>query len=85
MADILKKWKCNDCSEAWDKEYEAERCCPPTAIYICPECTEVYTKMVEAEECIKEHGKERLEAGLPEELPPTAEELESAGQLRLIG
>tara|TARA_R110000868_G_scaffold74752_4_gene216281 strand:+ start:982 stop:1173 length:192 start_codon:yes stop_codon:yes gene_type:complete len=58
-----------------DNEDSAIECCPPEveSYYTCPECGEEYATEEQAIDC----------CGYVEP-PPTAEELESAGQGRLI-
>ena len=80
MATKLKqKWKCHECGEIHDYEDAAAECCQPEISkgYECPECGDFHRKEADAIDC----------CGYDEDAPPpppTAAELEAAGQLRLL-
>jgi len=79
---IEKKWRCNDCYEIHDSEDHAVDCCPVDvrAVFVCPHCAVDYCTELEADECRDGHDEERVDFVRP---PPTAAELEAAGQQRL--
>lgn len=72
-------WKCHECGEIHENEDDAYDCCRPEVSegYLCPECGEFHRREQNALDCC-EHDQD---APPP---PPTAAELEAAGQQRLI-
>ena len=78
MTYLHKVWQCNKCDTAHEDEYDARDCCSPgiTEGYICPTCETFYIEEDAAIAC--------CQVG-PEAPPtPTAQELEAAGQERLL-
>lgn len=75
---IAPKWKCPDCGELHDDEYDARECCPPQvwAAFVCPICTEEHRDEIAAIDCCG------FDPDAPPP-PPSAAELEAAGQMRL--
>lgn len=76
---IEKKWRCDQCYDVHDFEDSAAECCPPEISegYECPVCFDWHSTEANALDC----------CGYDEDAPPpppTAAELEAAGQLRLI-
>ena len=77
-AFLESKWRCLNCRMVHDEEFEAEECCPVEIreVWICPTCGDVFNDQAEAIAC---HDFD------PEYVPPpSAAELEAAGQLRLV-
>lgn len=76
---IQPKYKCPDCGELHDDYDDAVECCEPfiSAVYLCPVCQEQHRMEDDAIECCGFDPD-----GPPP--PPTAEELEAAGQKRLF-
>ncbi|WP_157662643.1 hypothetical protein [Sulfuriferula sp. AH1] len=77
---IEPKFRCGECHELHDDEDEARFCCVPSVVevYICPICHTEYDHDEEAAiECCGFDPD-----GPPP--PPTAAELEAAGQERLF-
>lgn len=75
---LRPKYRCHYCLELHETEWEAEECCgPPEVVEVweCPDCGETYETESCAIDCC---GYD------PEGQPPTAEELEAAGQERLF-
>jgi len=75
---LHKVWLCDNCDARHKSEFDAMYCCQPsiTSGYICPTCETFYTEEDAAIACCQaEH-----------EAPPTptAQELEAAGQGRLL-
>lgn len=70
-------WRCNACRFTHDDEDDARECCQPsiTEGYECPVCGEFHAEEAEAIAC-HDWDPERT-------IPPSAAELEAAGQLRL--
>lgn len=81
MSDLVLEdaWRCNECGTVHNDEEEAYDCCRPTISegYLCPICKKFHLSDEEAIEC---HGWDPL--GPPP--PPTPDELEAAGQMRLL-
>lgn len=80
MSTVLKpKYVCPECAGLHDDFDEAVECCTPhiDVVYLCPTCHERYSMESNAIEC---HGFDP--DGPPP--PPTAAELEAAGQERLF-
>jgi len=77
--EFKPQWRCDECNELHEYEDEAADCCPPniSKVYLCPVCAEAYAREAQAREC---HPGDP-DAPPP---PPTAQELEAAGQLRLL-
>lgn len=76
---LPEKWRCDECGEIHDYEDEAYECCPPqvSRVFVCPVCDDHHMKEVDAIECCDYD---------PDSPPPqpTADELERAGQMRLV-
>ena len=77
-ANPEKKWRCDNCGARHARESDAGYCCRPsiTKGYICPTCETFHIEEYAAIACCQaEH-----------EAPPTptAQELEAAGQVRLL-
>ena len=73
-----KSWLCNNCNTRCKSEFDALYCCQPsiTSGYICPTCKTLYIEEDQAIACCQVE---------PEDSPtPTAQELEAAGQERLL-
>ncbi len=72
-------WKCHECGEIHDDEDSTYECCRPDVSegYLCPECADFHRSEANALACC-EHDPD---APPP---PPTAAELEAAGQLRMV-
>ena len=68
-------WRCEECTTLHDHVEDAENCCQPvvTKRWICRACEEEHDSKHEAESCCEE----------AQDSPPTAAELEAAGQERL--
>ena len=78
MTNPVKAWLCDSCDARHKSEFDAMYCCQPsiTSGYVCPICEAFYTEEDQASDCCKTEPEEpRL---------PTAEELEAAGQVRLL-
>lgn len=75
---IEPKWECDECGDLYESEDDAQECCQPTIreVFVCPICTEHQYNERDAIDCCGFDPD-----GPPP--PPTAEELEHAGQLRL--
>ena len=78
MTYLHKVWLCDNCDARHKSEFDAMYCCQPsiTSGYVCPTCETFYPEKDEAIACCQaEH-----------EAPPnpTAQELEAAGQERLL-
>lgn len=73
----IKKYRCDQCLDLHEYEEAALECCPNeiSEVYVCPACGDDYRTSEDAHECCDLGG---------EELPPTAAELEAAGQLRIF-
>lgn len=71
-------WKCSKCGDVHDDEEDAYECCRPAVVagWLCPACNEFHVRKQDALDCCAD------ESLLPRQL--TADELEAAGQLRLI-
>lgn len=71
-------WQCDRCGEVHDDEAAAREYCAPAIIdgYTCPLCGTFYTGDAAALDCCG------WDPDMP--IPPTAAELEAAGQMRLI-
>ena len=74
------KYECGECGEIHDDEDEARYCCPPSVkeVFVCPLCEIYHKEEADALDCCGFDPD-----GPPP--PPTAEELERAGQQRLEG
>lgn len=79
MSTLEPKWRCDECGEIHDTEDDAHECCSPevTEGYLCPVCRTFHLEEDGALECC---GYDP-DGPLP---PPSAEELEAAGQMRLF-
>lgn len=78
MTNPSKVWRCDNCGARHARESDAGYCCRPsiTLGYVCPTCEAFYTEEDQASDCCKTEPEEpRM---------PTAEELEAAGQGRMI-
>lgn len=76
-AHAPEAWRCGDCETVHDNEDDARECCAPRIEegYLCPVCRGFLLREEDALAC---HNWD------PEKpIPPTAAELEAAGQLRL--
>lgn len=75
---LAAKWQCCECDEVHDYEEDALECCRPgiREIYECPVCADIHDCSGDALACCG-HDPD----GPPR--PPTAAELEAAGQMRL--
>ncbi len=78
---LVSKWECGKCYEVHDNYDDAVECCQPRVreVYLCPVCAEVHRDEVWAIECCNSNE-------LPEDyvIPPTRQELDDAGQMRLL-
>lgn len=70
-------WRCGDCEAAYDNEDDARECCAPLieAGYLCPVCRGFLLHEKDAIACCDWDPETPI--------PPTAAELEAAGQMRL--
>jgi len=77
-ANPEKKWRCNECGTVHEDEDDASDCCQPsiTKGYICPTCETFYIEEDEAIACCQVTAEEVIHV--------TAQELEAAGQVRLL-
>ena len=77
-AQAPEAWRCGDCLTVHDNELDAQECCPPKIDegYTCPLCGDFHLAEEAALECCG------WDPDMP--VPPTAAELEAAGQMRLI-
>lgn len=71
-------WRCDDCYTVHDDDDDARECCAPEIIagYTCPLCRDFHTREADAIAC--------CDWDPDKPIPPSARELEAAGQLRLI-
>lgn len=78
---LKPKYQCDECGEIHDDVDDAHDCCQPKVIegYRCPVCLDFHHKEQTALDCC---GFDPDAPQTPP--PPTAAELESAGQLRLL-
>lgn len=76
---IEPKWQCSLCDEVHDFEDAAEDCCRPRVIegYACPICQDLHRTEADALDCCG------FDPDAPP-APPSAAELEAAGQQRLL-
>jgi hypothetical protein len=79
MVSIKSRWRCHECGELHDYEEDALECCPTqiSEVYVCPGCNDQHSLECETLEC----------CGYDPEappLPPTTDELEALGQMRLL-
>ena len=74
----IKVWLCDNCDARHKSEFDAMYCCQPsiTSGYICPTCETFYIEEDEAIACCQVTAEEVIHV--------TAQELEAAGQLRLL-
>ena len=72
-------WRCNACGDAYEDEDDAIKCCRPTITegYFCPVCRRFHCDEDAAVACCDYDP----DAPPP---PPSAAELEQAGQMRLL-
>lgn len=79
MTTKNKVWRCDECGTVHKDEDYARDCCRPTVTegYVCATCETFYNEEDEAIACCALDAPE-------EQRPPTAEELEAAGQVRLL-
>lgn len=77
IVTIKKQYQCEACEAVYDRRSEAEDCCHPEVleVYVCPICHIAQDKEADAIKCCN--------YGQNDPLPPSAEELEKHGQLRL--
>ena len=80
MMILKSKWKCCECGELHEHEDDALDCCPPEVreVYVCPICTKDHNQQIMAFDCCDFDPDVDV---LP---PPSAAELEAAGQMRLL-
>lgn len=76
---IKPQYKCSQCGDLHDDENDALECCPKDiwAVYVCPRCDKEHHDEEAAIDCCGFDPD-----GPP---PPSAAELEAAGQIRLEG
>ena len=79
MTDPNKAWRCDECGTCHLHRRSAIDCCEPTVTegYVCATCETFYEEEDKAIACCVQVEPE-------EQRPPTAEELEAAGQVRLL-
>lgn len=79
IAEVPEAWRCNECMTVYDNEDDAVECCQPrvTEGYICPVCGSFHMNADRAVDCCG------FDPDAPPP-PPSAEELEAAGQMRLM-
>jgi hypothetical protein len=81
MMSIKLKWRCGGCGKVHDDRSDARICCIRYAhvyeAYICPVCSDNHVTEQEAIDCCG------FDPDAPPS-PPSVEELEAAGQLRLV-
>lgn len=80
---IKPLWQCAECGDNHQYEDDAAECCRPPRpfqIYICPHCDAEFRHSPHLVEHLSNHDEEQ-EGYVPP--PPTAAELETAGQKRL--
>jgi hypothetical protein len=79
QATLEPRWKCGECGWVHDSEDDANDCCRPIIIegWECPICRKFFEDDKEAIACCGYDPD-----GPPP--PPTKEELEEAGQQRLV-
>ena len=77
----ITKYRCLSCGTDYDKEYQAEDCCPPeveeVTMWECADCGETYDDQDHARLCCWDEQSELAP------YQPTPQELEAAGQQRL--
>jgi hypothetical protein len=78
QASAPEAWQCDRCGDVHDNEDDARECCAPEIIegYLCPLCRDFHECEEAAFDCCG------WDPDMP--IPPTAIELEAAGQMRLI-
>jgi hypothetical protein len=69
---IIEGWQCDSCGECYRLEENAKSCCAQS--FICGGSSEQHTDAESASEC----------CGIPFLTMPSLEDLEKAGQMRLI-
>jgi len=77
--DPVLKYRCNECGELHDDEYDANSCCEPTIseVYLCAHCQSQWLHDEDAaRECCND-----IDADTPPMISKA--DLEAAGQLRL--
>jgi len=77
--NLKPKYKCCECDETHDYVDDARECCAPRVeeAFLCPICQAPHNEEVDATDCCGFDPD-----GPPP--PPSAVELEAAGQLRLL-
>lgn len=77
-----RKWRCGECGDVYDDEFDARDCCPPTVfeVWACPVCDESHDTEEEAETCCEADAADDQN---PLRLPPQFV-LGSLGQMRLL-
>jgi len=80
----IKKWMCMACGAVYEHRTNADDCsCHGVrAFFVCPFCDLDCSTEAECVECIDSHRPDDDEHLRPP--PPTAAELEAAGQARLL-
>ena len=79
MTQAEIRWKCNECCATYEDKYDAAYCCGPYMRWACPVChDDGWEDEADALACCYTGDEEDNPA------KPTAEELERAGQQRLI-
>ena len=73
-----KRWRCDECGTLYYGRTSARECCQPsiTLGYVCPTCETFYIEKDEAIACCQTTAEELILV--------TAQELEAAGQGRLL-
>jgi hypothetical protein len=74
-----EKWRCDECGRIHADRDEAHECCAPqvSAGYQCPKCDAFHREMPDALDCCG------YDPDAPKP-PPAADEIEAAGQQRLL-
>lgn len=75
---LIYKWKCCECGDIHDDDYDAMHCCPPNIqeVTLCPICRKSHMFDHDAYACCEyEDGQD---------IPPHPLDLEEAGQGRLL-
>lgn len=79
-------WRCDECGETHEYEEEAYDCCPPEVdlIYECGECGKTFDEKKDADLCCSDEVLENGEPISPDAYQQMIQQLEKAGQKRLI-
>lgn len=73
-------YRCNECYELHDEEYDAMQCCNPDELFQCQYCNETYRTMKEAHTCSESHTEQIAAEAYAERMT----KLEAMGQERLF-